>query len=58
MNDNTLSLLLFIFFMAAFGFVGTDDYNYRCNQARKANKHETCKMIASQEVKNDSTITH
>lgn len=53
MNDNTLSLLLFIFFMAAFGFAGADDYNYRCDQARKANKHETCKMIASQEVKHD-----
>lgn len=50
--------LMVIAFFAAFGWVGTGDYDYRCDQARKANKHETCKMVASKDVKNDRTIAH
>ena len=44
---NVKGICLLAAFIAAFGFAGTDDYNYRCDQARKANKHETCKMVAS-----------
>ena len=47
MSANTKSICLFIAFVAAFGWAGTDDYNYRCDKARKANKNETCKMIAN-----------
>jgi hypothetical protein len=47
MTENTQALIIFVLFMAAFGWAGTDDYNYRCDQARKANKNETCKMVAS-----------
>lgn len=47
MSANTKSICLFVAFMVAFGWAGTDDYNYRCDQAKKANKHETCKMVAS-----------
>jgi hypothetical protein len=44
MTDNQKSLFLFVMFMAAFGWAGTGDYEYRCDQAKKMNKHETCKM--------------
>lgn len=59
MMSNWRDWLAAIAFFAAFGSAGTDDYNYRCDQARKANKNETCKMIAgittSKEVENDRT---
>ena len=42
-----LAAIAFIAFIAAFGSAGSDDYDYRCDQARKANKNETCKMVAS-----------
>ena len=57
-NNYWRDWLAAIAFIAAIGWAGTDDYNYRCDQARKMNKHETCKMIASQEIKHDRTITH
>jgi len=47
MTENQKALIIFICFMAAFGWAGTDDYNYRCDQAKKMNKNETCKMVAS-----------
>ena len=47
MINNWREWLAAIAFIAAFGWAGTDDYNYRCDQARKMNKHETCKMVAS-----------
>ena len=56
--SNWRDWLAAIAFFAAFGSAGTDDYNYRCDQARKANKNETCKMIAFQIVKNDSHAKH
>ena len=31
--------------IVGYGVAGTDDYNYRCDQAKKMNKHETCKMV-------------
>lgn len=43
MTDNTKSLFLFVMFMAALGWAGAGDYEYRCEQAKKMNKHETCK---------------
>jgi hypothetical protein len=46
-NNYWRDWLAAIAFIAAFGWAGTDDYNYRCDQARKANKNETCKMVAS-----------
>ena len=46
-NNYWRDWLAAIAFIAAFGSAGTDDYNYRCDQARKANKNETCKMVAS-----------
>ncbi len=58
MNSNWRDWLAAIAFFAAFGSAGSDDYDYRCDQARKANKHETCKMIASKEVENDSHAKH
>lgn len=47
MNNYWRDWLAAIAFIAAFGSAGSDDYDYRCDQARKANKHETCKMVAS-----------
>jgi len=29
------------------GAIGSDDFNYKCKEARDANPAETCKMIAS-----------
>jgi len=58
MMSNWRVWLAAIAFFAAFGLAGTDDYNYRCDQARKANKNETCKMIAFKEVKNDRTSSN
>ncbi len=47
MTENQKALIIFIFFMVAFGWAGNGDYDYRCDQAKKMNKHETCKMVAS-----------
>ena len=47
MINNWREWLAAIAFIAAFGWAGSDDYNYRCDQAKKMNKNETCKMIAS-----------
>lgn len=58
MMSNWRDWLAAIAFFAAFGWAGSDDYDYRCDQARKANKNETCKMIAFKEVKNDSHAKH
>ena len=52
MINNWRDWLAAIAFIAAFGWAGTDDYNYRCDQARKMNKHETCKMVADWSVVN------
>ena len=42
-QDWVLALVL----TAGFGWAGSNDFDYRCDQARKANKNETCKMVAS-----------
>ncbi len=47
MSANLKFGLFLIALLCAMGVAGTDDYNYRCDQARKANKNETCKMVAS-----------
>ena len=47
MTENQKALIIFVLFMGAFGWAGSDDYNYRCDQARKANKNETCKMMVA-----------
>jgi hypothetical protein len=46
-NNYWRDWLAAIAFFAAFGWAGNGDYNYRCDQAKKMNKHETCKMVAS-----------
>jgi hypothetical protein len=46
-NNYWRDWLAAIAFFAAFGSAGSDDYDYRCDQAKKMNKHETCKMVAS-----------
>ena len=43
MTENTQALIIFVLFMAALGWAGAGDYEYRCEQAKKMNKHETCK---------------
>jgi len=35
MTDNQKSLFLFVMFMAAFGWAGTGDYEYRKHQEQK-----------------------
>ena len=40
---NVKGICLLAAFIAAFGFAGHGDYEYRCGQAKKMNKHETCK---------------
>ena len=47
MINNWREWLAAIAFIAAFGWAGNGDYEYRCDQAKKMNKNETCKMIAS-----------
>ena len=37
--------ILILLLIVGYGVAGTDDYNYRCDQARKMNKRETCKMV-------------
>lgn len=49
--------LLAVIFIAAFGRVGSDDFDYRCKRAHEANPQETCRMIAAIEVQNDRTST-
>ena len=41
-QDWVLALVL----TAGFGWAGSNDFDYRCDQAKKANPAETCKMIA------------
>jgi len=41
MINNWRDWLAAIAFIVAFGSAGSDDYDYRCDQARKANKNET-----------------
>ena len=43
MTNNWRDWLAAILFFAAFGAVGSNDYDYRCDQAKKMNVHETCK---------------
>jgi hypothetical protein len=44
MINNWRDWLAAILFFAALGWAGAGDYEYRCEQAKKMNKHETCKM--------------
>ena len=42
-----MNKILILLLIVGYGVAGTEDYNYRCDQAKKMNKHETCKMVAS-----------
>ena len=41
-----MNKILILLLIVGYGVAGTDDYNYRCDQARKMNKHETNIKIA------------
>lgn len=38
--------LILAVLLYGFGWAGSNDYDYRCKQARDANKQETCRIIA------------
>lgn len=40
--------LLAVIFIAAFGRVGSDDFDYRCKQAHLVSPGEKCRMIAAE----------
>lgn len=46
--------LLAIAFIAAFGWAGSNDFDYRCKQAHDANPSETCVMVAHESEYEDS----
>ena len=44
-----MNKILILLLIVGYGVAGTDDYNYRCDQARKANKHDNGDMIINGE---------
>lgn len=41
------TIVLCALFLLGFGWAGQNDYDYRCKQAHRMDKHETCRMIAA-----------